>query len=108
NQRMWLDAYNNGGVPAHTLPNNSQFKCFDGMHNWNQVQPAPYDGMYQFPSIIGRNPTTGVPTGTGATNGVAGTRPGSNCTICVANRTDGLPMLQFDPGRVPELGRAYV
>ena len=93
NQPMWLDAYNNGGVPAHTLPNNSQFKCFDGMHNWNQVQPAPYDGMYQFPSIIGRNPTTGVPTGTGATNGVAGTRPGSNCTICVANPTDGLPML---------------
>src|SRR5207302_8246785 len=78
---------------ALPISNNSQFKCFDGMHNWNQVQTAPYDGMYQFPSIIGRNPTTGVPTGTGATNGVAGTRPGSNCTICVANPTDGLPML---------------
>src|SRR5207237_3687245 len=62
-------------------------------HNWNQVQPAPYDGMYQFPSIIGRNPTTGLPTGTGSTNGVAGSRPGTNCTICVANPTDGLPML---------------
>ena len=48
--------YNNGGTPAHTLPNNSQFKCYDGMHNWNQVQPAPYDGMYSFPSVTGRQP----------------------------------------------------
>src|SRR5205807_3447663 len=93
NQPMWLDTYNNGGTPAHTIPNNSQFKCYDGMHNWNQVQPAPYDGMYQFPSIIGRNPTTGAPTGTGSVNGTPGTRPGSNCTICVANPNDGTPML---------------
>jgi len=93
NQPMYLDAYNNGGTPAHTIPNNSQFKCYDGMHNWNQVQPAPYDGMYQFPSIIGRNATSGVPTGTGSTNGTAGSRPGSNCTICVANPSDGAPML---------------
>jgi len=93
NQPTWLDVYNNGGTPAHTIPNNSQFKCYDGMHNWNQVQPAPYDGMYQFPSIIGRNPTTGAPTGTGSVNGTPGTRPGSNCTICVANPNDGTPML---------------
>ena len=33
------------------MPHNSQFKCYDGMHNWNQLQPAPYDGMYQFPSV---------------------------------------------------------
>ena len=70
NQPMWLDAYNNGGIPLHTIPNNSQFKCFDGMHNWNQLQPAPYDGYYQFPSVIARNPGTGNTTGT-------------NCTICV-------------------------
>ena len=44
--------YLNPGTP---LPNNSQFKCYDGMHNWNQLQPAPYDGMYQFPSV-----TTGI------------------------------------------------
>jgi hypothetical protein len=37
-------------TPGSTLPNNSQFKCYDGMHNFNQVQPAPYDGLYQFPS----------------------------------------------------------
>src|SRR5437016_7068310 len=60
------------------------------MHNWNQVQPAPYDGMYQFPSVTSINPTTGKPAGT-------------NCTICVPNpdTTDayrvGTPMLP--PGK---------
>jgi hypothetical protein len=90
NQPMYLDAYNSlhGGPAPKALPNNSQFKCFDGMHNWNQVQPAPYDGMYQFPSIAGRDPVTGAPVG--------GTNPnvnGTNCTICVANPVDGTPML---------------
>ncbi len=86
NQPNWLDEYNNGGTPAHTLPNSAQFKCYDGMHNWNQVQPAPYDGMYQFPSVTAFNPTTGKPAGT-------------NCTGCVTNpdSTDpyrsGTPML---------------
>src|SRR6201987_4124953 len=87
NQPDWLDQYNNGGTAAHTLPNNAQFKCYDGMHNWNQVQPAPYDGMYQFPSIAGRNPSTGAPVGG------AGSVAGTNYTICVANPTDGTPML---------------
>src|SRR5881227_3803207 len=84
NQPMWLDLYNNGGTAAHTIPSNSQFKCYDGMHNWNQVQPAPYDGMYQFPSVTSINPTTGRPAGT-------------NCTACVPNPAagwnNGLPML---------------
>jgi hypothetical protein len=90
NQPQWLDLYNvggvNGGTPTHPLPNNSQFKCYDGMHNWNQIQPAPYDGMYQFPSVTGLNPTNGKPAGT-------------NCTVCVPNpdSTDpyrsGQPML---------------
>jgi len=93
NQPMYLDVYNNGGTPAHTIPNNSQYKCYDGMHNWNQVQPAPYDGMYTFPSIVARDPTSGAPAGTGSTNGTTGSRPGSNCTICVANPVDGTPML---------------
>ncbi len=57
------------------------------MQNWVQLQPAPYDGMYQFPSIAGRDTTTGAPVG--GTGSVAGT----NCTICVANPTDGTPML---------------
>jgi len=66
NQPMYLDAYNNGGTPAHTIPNNSQFKCYDGMHNWNQVQPAPYDAV-PVPSVTGINPTTGKPAGTNCT-----------------------------------------
>jgi hypothetical protein len=88
NQPFYLNAYNatHGGPPATVLPYNSQYKCYDGMHNWNQLQPAPYDGMYSFPSVTGINPTTGKPTGT-------------NCTICVSDpdTTDayrsGLPML---------------
>ncbi|KWB80279.1 hypothetical protein WL40_29360 [Burkholderia ubonensis] len=72
---QWLD-------PTHrALPANSQFKCYDGMHAFNQVQPAPYDGMYQFPSVTARNPSTGLPTST-------------NCTICVPNPSgDGTQML---------------
>jgi len=35
---------------ANTLPSNSQYKCYDGMHAFNQVQPAPYDGMWEFPA----------------------------------------------------------
>jgi hypothetical protein len=86
NQPMWLDQYNNGGTAANTIPLNSQFKCYDGMHNWNQVQPAPYDGMYSFPSVTNINPANGKPNGT-------------NCTACIPNpdSTDayraGTPML---------------
>ena len=88
NQPMYLDLYNSqhGGAAPTALPNNSQFKCYDGMHNWNQVQPAPYDGMYSFPSVTSLSPTTGKPTGT-------------NCTGCIPNpdATDayrvGTPML---------------
>ncbi|HEX4597380.1 MAG TPA: hypothetical protein VH278_06305, partial [Burkholderiaceae bacterium] len=36
--------------PATALPNNAQYKCYDGFHNLSQIQPAPYDGLYQFPS----------------------------------------------------------
>src|SRR4029077_5759749 len=32
------------------VPHNSQYKCFDGFHNLNQIQPATYDGLYEFPS----------------------------------------------------------
>src|SRR5438270_13043601 len=41
--------------PTLALPNNSQYKCYDGMHGWNQVQPAPYDGLWEFPSPTCRN-----------------------------------------------------
>jgi len=35
---------------TYTLGPANQYKCYDGFHNWNQVEPAPYDGQYQFPS----------------------------------------------------------
>jgi hypothetical protein len=87
NQPNYLDWYNSqhGGAAVTQLPNNSQFKCYDGMHNWNQLQPAPYDGMYSFPSVVSLDPATGKPTGQGSTNGVTGSIAGSNCTICVPN-----------------------
>jgi hypothetical protein len=72
--------------PGISLPNNSQFKCYDGMHNWNQVQPAPYDGAYRFPSVTSMDPTNGKPLTT-------------NCTVCVPNPDasdpyrSGTPML---------------
>jgi len=71
--------------PQQTLPSNSQFKCYDGMHAFNQLQPAPYDGMYSFPSVTKWDPDTGAPIGT-------------NCTICKPNPTgDGTRMLP--PGK---------
>jgi hypothetical protein len=88
NQPQWLDVYNSqhGGPATTALPYKAQFKCYDGMHNWNQLQPAPYDGMYKFPSITSIDPSTGKPAGT-------------NCTACTTNpdTTDpyrvGTPML---------------
>ena len=29
---------------------NDRYRCYDGWHDWNQVQAAPYDGRYNFPS----------------------------------------------------------
>ena len=119
-QPNYLDYYNNlhNGTVAHTLPYNSQYKCYDAMHIWNQIQPAPYDGMYSFPSSLGVNPTTGKQlTVNGCVGNVPGTAcpaastptvtvsnmPGTNCTVCVGNpdTTDkyraGTPMLP--PGK---------
>jgi hypothetical protein len=107
-QPEYLDFYtalhSGGAVTQHTLPYNSQFKCYDSMHIWNQIQPAPYDGYYSFPSSLGVNATTGAPlTAHGSTNGVTSSLPGTNCTVCVGNpdtsdhyRT-GTPMLP--PGK---------
>ena len=90
NQPNYLNFYSSqhGGPALTPLPDNSQFKCYDGMHNWNQLQPAPYDGMYKFPSVTATD-TNGKPTLTG-----------TNCTICTANNavptTDlyyGIPQL---------------
>ncbi len=105
-QPEYLDLYNSqhNGATLHTLPYNSEFKCYDAMHVWNQLQPAPYDGMYSFPSSLGVDPTTGkLLAAKGSTNGVPSSMNGTNCTICVADpdSTDayryGIPMLP--PGK---------
>jgi len=85
NTPFYLDQYNaqynNPATVPTALPAYSRYKCYDGLHNFNQVQPAPYDGMYKFPSVTTRDPATGAETGT-------------NCTVCVANPTgDGTHML---------------
>jgi hypothetical protein len=69
-QPNFLDYYNKlHSIPLGTaatsapalnaLPYSSQYKCYDSMHIANQIQPAPYDGRYFFPSTLGINPLTG-------------------------------------------------
>jgi hypothetical protein len=83
----WYNSVHNGGT-LHTLPYNSEYKCYDAMHIWNQLQPAVYDGKYSFPSVLGIDPTTGKQVTTvGSTNGVPASMPGTNCTICIPNPT---------------------
>ena len=94
-QPNYLNAYNaaHGGTALHSppLPYDSQFKCYDGMHNWNQVQPVPYDGMYSFPSVVPNNTdTNGMPRSV-AYNLAHPTTPGTNCTICIADPATATP-----------------
>ena len=71
--------------PGTALPYDSRYKCYDGLSNFDPVQPAPYDGMYQFPAVTSRDSVTGAPTY-------------ANCTACVANPTgDGTKILP--PGK---------
>ncbi len=51
----WYNSVHDGGT-LHPLPYNSQFKCYDAMKVANQIQPAPYDGKYIFPSSLGIDP----------------------------------------------------
>jgi len=81
--KMWLDTPDQNGNKKQ-LAYKSQFKCFDGWSMLNQIAPATYDGKYQFPSVVDRDPTTGHPSKT-------------NCSICTANPDDGNPMLP--PGK---------
>ena len=78
--KQWLDP---GDLdPAHPgklpLASNSQFKCYDGWSQLNQIQPAPYDGMYKFPSV--NTVDRARPASTRPYR-----RPPMNCTVCVAN-----------------------
>ena len=47
-----------------TLGAANQFKCYDGQHAFNQVQPAVYDGHYDLPSkTYAASHPKGLPTG---------------------------------------------
>ena len=100
-QPNYLDWYNglhsNPQTAPHPLPYNSQFKCYDAMKINNQLQPAPYDGRYSFPSSLGIDATTGKGlTAFGVTNGMKSSMPGTNCTICVPNPTFATPAQGLD------------
>ncbi|MGF6604340.1 hypothetical protein P3T23_009095 [Paraburkholderia sp. GAS448] len=43
---------------SYTLGTSNQFRCYDGFHLWNQVQPAFYDGSYQFDTDSSGKPLT--------------------------------------------------
>lgn len=36
---------------VHQVLGSDTNRCYDGFHNWNQVQPETYDGYYQFAGI---------------------------------------------------------
>lgn len=77
NSKQWLDA------DKHAIAYQSQFKCYDGWSQLNQIQPAPYDGLYKFPSVLTVD-ANGKPAST-------------NCVSCATNPDDGSPMLP--PGK---------
>jgi len=79
NSKEWLDAADSSGNKK-PLAYQSRFKCYDGWSQLNQIQPAPYDGLYNFPSVVNVDPGTGKSAKT-------------NCSICVTNPDDGTPML---------------
>ena len=58
--KQWLDT----NTPKLPLAFDSQFKCYDGWSMLTQIQPAPYDGMYSFPSVTTIDPATGKPAAT--------------------------------------------
>ena len=79
--------------PTAPLSSNGRFKCYDGWSMLNQVQPAPYNGMYKFPSVVAKStPTRQLPTGDSFLE-LDPTRYKTNCAICVTNPVDGTPML---------------
>lgn len=53
----------------YTLGANDAQRCYDGWHNWNQVQAAPYDGRYVFPSAdyVAKHPLTAAQKAKGQT-----------------------------------------
>ncbi len=58
----------------YTLGASDRQRCYDGWHDWNQVQAAPYDGRYSFPSPAyqAAHPLCSATVTTGCTPPVAG------------------------------------
>jgi hypothetical protein len=84
--KQWLN-------PNTAIAERSRFKCYDGWSMLNQLQPAPYDGMYKFPSAVAKTtPTAQLPTGDTFLQ-LDPKNYKTNCTICTANPDDGTPML---------------
>jgi hypothetical protein len=49
---------------SRELAARGRFKCYDGWSMLNQLQPAPYNGMYRFPSVVAKaGPTGQLPAG---------------------------------------------
>jgi hypothetical protein len=98
-------------TPATTIPHNSQYKCYDGYHNLNQLQPAPYDGLFHFPSTECLNGSTFHLT-PGATTGPTGTCVTITNPALAASNTDPhtgaaakvLPAGKYVTEVVPPLG----
>jgi uncharacterized repeat protein (TIGR01451 family) len=98
--KQYLDPGNLDPLQAGklALPYSSRFKCYDGWSMLNQVQPAPYDGMYKFPSVVAKaSGTVGAPgamplPGETTYLQLDPTTYKTNCTICVTG-PDGTPML---------------
>ena len=63
-----------------------QHRCYDGWHDWNQVQAAPYDGRYNFPSAAYKAAHPLCPTD--------GTPPPIGCTVPAVNQT----LVSLPPG----------
>ncbi len=85
--------------PGMPIAENARFKCYDGWSMFNQVQPAPYNGMYKFPSVVAKaGATRTLPAAGEATYlQLDPTTYKTNCTICDGTDADGAPMLP--PGK---------
>jgi hypothetical protein len=70
-----------------------RYKCYDGWSMLTQIQPAPYNGMYKFPSIVAKpGSTNALPTDDNWSVQLDPTAYKTNCTVCTTG-PDGTPML---------------
>ncbi|HET8725560.1 MAG TPA: Ig-like domain-containing protein [Anaeromyxobacteraceae bacterium] len=80
-----------------------QFRCYDGFHVWNQVQAAPYDGRYNFPSDAYKaahpfcsSPSTPACGGTGT--GTCACAPGHVTAGCCSPQAPGQTLVSIPQG----------